>query len=286
MNNGILISKKVAIVCSLLILLVAAFFYLQPGQNEPPLKVSSTLEKIRQTKTIEACYLVWPPTVIKDPKTGELSGYLIDIMDQISTEIGSKVNYHEVTAQNFILMLNNGGCDVSVIAIYSTIPRVFNIAVTDPVFYTGSGALVAKSFAQQHSDAVLVSDLNAIENLRVVVQLGSVEEAFAKRNLPKAKISSFDTSDVALIFTEVSNGNADIAFADSYSVQKFTDNQPDLVDLFKNNPYNVTPASLGVRQNDVELLNFLNASLRYLRANGTLSELDRKYGSSWFNPRL
>ena len=36
-----------------------------------------TFDRVLKTNTITICYVTWPPSVIKDPNTGVLSGFLI-----------------------------------------------------------------------------------------------------------------------------------------------------------------------------------------------------------------
>lgn len=247
---------------------------------------TSTLDKIRSSKLMKVCYTPWPPTIIKNPGTGELSGHLIDTIEEIARTVNIKLEYFEVTWANFPIALNSGQCDLYIAGTYRNIPRSFNVAFTEPIFYIGNGALVRKEFAESHPDINYVFDLD-LKGIKIAVVQGTTEEVFIRQNFKNAELIVIsNTSDLTLPFIEVLNGNADVAVTESYTIQQFAERNPEVIDILQENPFNITPCGWALRHGDVELLNFINTSLEYLRSTGTLDEFEKKYNAPWHKPKI
>ncbi len=71
---------------------------------------------------MHVCYAVWPPAVIKDAKTGNLSGHDIDALEYIAEQIGVEIVYHESTFGNMATAVATGQCDIGT-SLFIKIPR-------------------------------------------------------------------------------------------------------------------------------------------------------------------
>ena len=65
------------------------------------------LDKIKETSTITACYISYPPFSVKNLKTGQMEGISIDIIENIAKKMGTKVEYVETTWSNIVLDLKS-----------------------------------------------------------------------------------------------------------------------------------------------------------------------------------
>src|SRR5690349_1133348 len=85
---------------------------LHPSEAAPQ-KTHSVRDRVLDSSTIRAAYLVRPPNIIKDPNTGELSGIFVDILNEIGRRTGLQVQWvEEVTWSTMIEGLNSNRYDI------------------------------------------------------------------------------------------------------------------------------------------------------------------------------
>lgn len=73
-----------------------------------------TLARVQRTGKVDACVIVSPPYVIKDAKTGDLSGHMYEAMKTITERMKVKINVSETTYGNAAAELQSRRCDVVV----------------------------------------------------------------------------------------------------------------------------------------------------------------------------
>ena len=95
------------------------------------------LQKVKRTKVIHAGYIKYPPFMEVDPKSGELGGYFIEMMDHIVELMGRdiKIEYEETTWGTMVAGIQSGKFDFVVSGIFSTIPRLSEVTFTRPVLF-------------------------------------------------------------------------------------------------------------------------------------------------------
>ena len=243
------------------------------GRGSTQASVSNSLQTIQERGVIDVCYGVWPPAIIKDAKTGELSGHDIDAIEYITEQIGVEVRYHEQTFGNMAAALQTGTCDMT-LSFFVKIGRSAAVAFTHPLFYEGNSALVRAGDTRFKA----VDDMNK-PGVRIAVANGESGHIYAKEHLSNATIIPIDveSSDLNRFLLEVTSGRADVGMADAQTIKKFASEHPETTDLFAGRPFDLNANSWAVRHGDEQLLNFLNNALLYMDANGTWLELERKY---------
>lgn len=243
-----------------------------------------TLVRIQKTGEIEVCTVVYPPVVIKDAKTGELTGHFIDAMNIIAERINAKVNWHESTWGNAAAELQSKRCDLVAANFFANIPRAASIAFTKPpLFYIGDSALVRRNDVRfQNTKNVFDFDK---PNITIAVATGEAGDIFVKEHFKNAKVTRIDveSSDLARFAVEVSTGRANVAIADAKTINLYAKAHPEVVDLFENNPFSLNPVGWAVRQDDVRWLHFIETALQFLDTQGTLRELEKKYDARWLH---
>lgn len=91
-----------------------------------PLAVASAsaqgaMDRILRDKTLRIGFIPSPPGTIKDPKTGDITGYYVDGMRMIAKMIGVEPEFIETTWANFAAGLNSDQFDVSIAGTFATI---------------------------------------------------------------------------------------------------------------------------------------------------------------------
>ncbi len=270
--------SSIAIILSsiaIIIVLITLF----GGSNKSPQLEKTTFEKILEKDEITVCYMPWPPSVIKDPNTGELSGFIIEIFEEVVKDADLKVKYVESTWGGFSADLNTGKCDVSPV-VYPTIGRSTSVSFTRPFLYAGNGAVVRADETRFKT----IEDLN-YEGVKVAVIQGEYGHIYSQKYLLNAQLVVLEKgSDNTAPLVAVSSGQADVGLIMSDVVAEYARLHPEVKDLFLDQPYLTTPNSMVVRKQDQQLLNFLDNALSYLKATGTLDGIVKGYNpSGWYS---
>lgn len=234
----------------------------------------STLERIQKSKVMRIGYEGYPPYSIKDPSSGKLSGYSVDMAEYIAKQAGWKIEWVQTNADTKIPDLIVGRFDLMVEPIFRTIPRSTQVTFTRPYAYFGYAEGVVRKGDTRFTK---IEDLNR-PNITIAVRLGYTDQTFAEENLSRAKIKAMNVSDTNALFLDVISGNSDIALADAESVKAFAKEHSNQIDtLFINPPPASVPAGFMLKQGDFTFYNFLNTAIDYMETNKVLDSLDKKY---------
>jgi len=94
----------------------------------------------------------------------------------------------------------------------------------------------------------------------------------------------FSGSDLSQCLAAVNAGQVDVGMSDALETMKYAKAHPEVVDLFADQPYDLTPISWAVRQDDLAWKAFLDTALGTLEAQGKLAAFERKYDYRWVQP--
>ncbi len=236
-----------------------------------------TLAKIKETKKIRVGYISYFDITYKDINTGEVKGYLVDVLLETLKDLQipkENVEFVETDWQNFGLGLQSGKYDLSISGTFNTPVRAKVVNFSQPIFYLGNGAVVKKDDDRFHS----IEDFNK-EGITISVVQGEQGYEYAKKYLTKATIKSLSGSDLSLAPLDVKLGKADAALSDQYILRRFTDKNLEVKDALAVNPYDVLPICWSVSKElkDSTLLVFINEQLTKMESNGKMKELIDKY---------
>src|SRR5258708_6656772 len=158
MNTTVKPYSRVFTVMLLAVLVAAGVGYLvrgpvSAGQALPP---QSTLDMVKQTKELRIGYAVYPPYIQKDPQTGVVSGYGIDVAKEIASQMNVKPVFVESSWNTFIPDLESGKFDTFP-TVFLTIPRAMQVDFSEPYGYSSSVAALVK---KDDTRFVTINDLN------------------------------------------------------------------------------------------------------------------------------
>ena len=161
----------------------------------------NTLDRIRSTKVLRIAVLPGElPYFNKDLATGTWSGFSIEMANDIAKLLDVKLEYTESTYGNSILDLQANKVDLG-FALNPTPQRALVVDFTNLVFPHPFGAMLKKGL-----DAKTWADINKPE-VRIAVDVGSANEAVARRFAPNATIKSMKSRDEVML--EMASGRAD-----------------------------------------------------------------------------
>jgi len=263
----------IAIVLSLFVLFRSRNDTTTTTDNTPP--VLGLLERIDKKGELHAGYGVYPPYTIEDPNTKQVSGYSVDVIEQVASELKCKVVWHRLNWNTMNADLQRGDFDIIADPIFITIPRAREFSFTEPYAYFAEGIAVVRINDSRFGK---FDDLDQ-PNLRIAVGQGWASETFVKNRLTKASIVAVQTNtDLLQVFNEVVAGRADVAVADGADAERFVKEHSTTVKaLFMDNPPAFMPAAFALRVSDTKGTKFISDSLRNLRTTGILDAYAKKY---------
>jgi polar amino acid transport system substrate-binding protein len=140
------------------------------------------------------------PYFNKDLATGTWSGFSIEMANDIARLLDVKLEYTESTYGNSILDLQANKIDLG-FALNPTPQRALVVDFTNLVFPHPFGAMLKKGL-----EATTWADINKPE-VRIAVDVGSANEAVARRFAPNASIKSLKSRDEVML--EMASGRVD-----------------------------------------------------------------------------
>jgi polar amino acid transport system substrate-binding protein len=161
----------------------------------------NTLDRIRANKVLRIAVLPGElPYFNKDLDTGNWSGFSIEMANDIAKLLDVKLEYTESTYGNSILDLQSNKIDLG-FALNPTPQRALVVDFCGTVFHHPFGAMLKKGMEAKTWADINKSDVN------IAVDVGSANEAVARRFAPNATIKSLKSRDEVML--EMSSGRVD-----------------------------------------------------------------------------
>jgi ABC-type amino acid transport substrate-binding protein len=238
---------------------------------------ASLLSTIEKNGTIRAGYGVFPPYTQEDPRTGKVSGVSVDIVEEIARQIGAKVEWHRMNWNTMGADLERGQFDVVADPIFQTPQRGREFTFSEPYSYFAIGIAVVRKGESRFRKFDDIND----PNVTVAVGQGTGEEAFVRARAPRARLDSIPVAqDSATPINSVLTGRADIAISNIDDARRFVAaHSSNLQMLWADSPPAYIPAGFALRMGDTQGAEFLNVSLRNLKATGVLSTIAARNGT-------
>lgn len=212
----------------------------------------------------------YPPLAFT--KDGAPAGIEVELAPLVGKELGRKVVLVPMKFAALVPALEAGRVDVVMSGLSITDERATKVRFTEPYLRVGQMALIRADDLDRAVDPEGIGAPGA----RVGVKTGTTGEGWARQNLPKAKIVSFDTVDEGVAALRADQ--VDYFVHDAPTVWRFTGRSDtrdeDLAGIYR--PLTTEYLAWAVQSDDEALAAKLNAALKALRADGRLQEvLDR-----------
>jgi carboxyl-terminal processing protease len=118
---------------------------------------------------IRVGYLVYPPSIIKDPNTGELSGIFYEAIEEVGSNLNLEINWiEEVTVGTMLEGLRVGRYDIVGSGIWPNAARARHADFSIPLYYSAIGVYVRSGDDRFSDDQELYAFLNDFPTEREV----------------------------------------------------------------------------------------------------------------------
>lgn len=206
---------------------------------------------------------------LKDPGTGEVNGFDIDIAKAIAKDIlgdETKIELKEVTSKTRIPMLNNGDIDAIVATMTITEDRKKEVDFTDVYFNAGQSLLVKKG-----SPIKSIADLK--KGVKVIGVKGSTSVKNIAEKAPEVTVLQLENYQDA--FTALKAGQGDTLTTDNAILYGMTQQDPNYVMVGGN--FTDEPYGIAVKKGETEFANTINKLLTAMKASGEYDTIYEKW---------
>jgi glutamate transport system substrate-binding protein len=212
-----------------------------------------------------------PPFGFKNPDTGEVEGFDVDLGNYIADELGVEPKFIEAISDNRIPFLEDGTADLILSTMTITTDRDAEVDFSRPYFIAHGRVLVPEG-----------SDIGGIQDLggkKVCTATGSTYEATIKEQQPDADLQLVDS--YSECFELIQNGGVDAVSTDDVILTGMIiqDDSLQMVgEQMTREPYGV-----GIPNNSPELQEFLDGVIEQSFEDGTWDDLYEKWVGQYTN---
>ncbi|HEV7804684.1 MAG TPA: glutamate ABC transporter substrate-binding protein [Solirubrobacteraceae bacterium] len=206
-----------------------------------------------------------PPFGRKDPGSGEVEGFDIDLAKAIAEAVGAKPKYIEALSDNRIAFLKDGTADLILSTMTINPERDKEIDFSEPYFVARGRILVKKD-----SDIAGVQDL---AGKKVCTALGSTYEETLKKQAPKAERKLVDSYSECLEL--IQNGGVDAVSTDDVILTGMII-QDDTLKLVGGD-LTTEPYGVGIKQGDDAFKEFVDGVVADYKKDGRWATAYQKW---------
>lgn len=206
---------------------------------------------------------------LKNPSTGAVEGFDIDIAKQLAKQIlgdETKVEFKEVTSKTRIPMLNNGDVDAVIATMTISEERKKEVDFTDVYFKAGQSLLVKKG-----SKIKGIQDLKS--GTKVLAVKGSTSEINIREKAPQAQLLEFEN--YAEAFTALKAGKGDALTTDDAILYGMVAEDPSF--QLVGGTFTEEPYGIAVKKGNTDLVKKLNEALKAIKDSGKYDEIKNKW---------
>ncbi|GEC90571.1 MULTISPECIES: transporter substrate-binding domain-containing protein [Brevibacillus] len=206
---------------------------------------------------------------LKDPATGNVEGFDIDIAKAIAKKVlgdENKIELKEVTSKTRIPMLKNGEIDAIIATMTITEDRKKEVDFSDVYFLAGQSLLVKKD-----------SSINGLKDMqkgmKIVTAKGSTSAKNIRASAPDVEVLEFEN--YAEAFTALKAGQGDALTTDNallYGMAKQDPNYRVTEETFTEEPYGIA-----ISKGDAEFVKTVNDLLKEMKENGEYDKIYEKW---------
>lgn len=277
-----MVSNKVfaAVVVAVAVILFAAGYFVYPMVNpSAPAKVSKWEEIQKRGYIIVATSPDWPPFEYIDPKTKEIVGYEVDLMNAIAEKLGLRVEWKPMSFDAIIAAVKNGEVDLGVSGFSITPERCEEVLFTIYHDVTEVQLIMLESRAKELG----ITRLNSLEDIakyNLVVGTGSgTTELDELLDLVKKGVISSDQvkqyKDFGAALKDLEAGRIDAVYAETPVTTWWISTEPYKLVVVYSRPY--WPVAFVASKDAMDLVQKINGVLAEMIANGELDQIKAKW---------
>ncbi|MEM6616280.1 MAG: transporter substrate-binding domain-containing protein [Pseudomonadota bacterium] len=212
----------------------------------------------------------WNPMTMRDPATNSYTGYDIDVMTQLATDLGVEVKFVPTDWKTLVSGVTAGKYHMTGSASVSP-ARAKAAGYSTSYFSLATVPLILAEDADKFKDW---EDLNKAD-VTVAATLGTTQEKQVKSFFPDAQHKIVEAP--ARDFQEVLAGRADAHITSNVEAYKLVEQYPQMMIVPVSQPKARTPIAMLLPQGDQVWINYINTWVGLKKESGFFDELGRKW---------
>lgn len=280
MNNYILKKYSASLlglseICKIIAILVCMSFLLYPGFAQAEEK-ETAFDRVINSGKLRCGYVVQPPVIYKDLNTGEISGWAVDLAEEIGKRLSLDIEWtEEVTFPTMHLGLQYGRYDAVCLPMYRQSEKIRVSDFTYPFFYTGTGVYV-RSDDDRFNDGL--SAINSPDVILATID-GEMSQYIAERDFPNAKVLSLpELSDITQNLKNIETNKADVAFVNNLIADGYLKANPDkLENIAEGKPVRIFSHGYMVPKGEYDFVRMLNLVINEMHDHGAIKNIMDEY---------
>ncbi len=211
------------------------------------------------------------PMSMKDTATNTLTGFDIEAMTQLATDMGVKVEFVPAEWATLVNGIVADRFDIFSGASLS-MARAKTVAFSNPYLFAGTVPLISKKTPGKFTTWESINN----PNITVAVLMGTVFEQQARAHFPKAKVRAVEKP--ATGYQEVLAGRAQVTITSNVEAATLMKTYPDLQQVGASSEMrNKRPFAYPLPQGDEVWLTFVNNWISLKEAEGYFAALEAKW---------
>lgn len=239
-------------------------------------KPRSVYERVAAKKTLRAAYITYPPAVVRDSKTGKLTGTFVETLERAAENLGWKVEWtEEVGWGSQIEGLQADRYDIIGSPVWANPTRARLTTLSRPVYYSGIGIYVRAGDRRFARNSAAINEAK----VRIATIDGETADLIARTQFPRAqRVSLPQLSDISEMFLQVTTGKADVAFAEPFFGVAFQKANPGSVaNVAETTPIKTLGNCYMMKAGELQLKQALDVAIEDLQNSGFVDRVLDKY---------
>lgn len=239
---------------------------------------SSLADRVVKTNTLRIGYVVYPPALIKDPNTGELSGIMYDVVEAAAQNLSIKTEWaEEVGWGSMIEGLKTNRYDIIVTGLWPNSARAREAVFSIPVMYS-----VVYPYARGE-DTRFDADLSRLNSADVTLATidGEMTTFIRDADYPNTKTYALpQASSVSEALVGVTTGKADATFVELATARDFLKSNPGAIRQVGTTPIRTFENVFAVKRGEDTFIAMWNTALKELIFDGSVRRAVEKYDAT------
>ncbi len=256
----------------ILSLFVGSFVYKDDSENS--VANESVYERVMRTGKIRCGYYYYSPALLKDEKTGQITGLIHDTVEEAAHVLNLEVEWvEEVSISDAVTGLQNRRYDMVCAGFYERPNVMKQVEFVGPLYYITVNAYVRPDDNRFDNDVSKINDpaytISSVD--------GSIPDIIARESFANAK--SFSLPELAPYsdnMLNVDTGKADVTFVENSVANEYLRNNPDTLKKL-HPPVRTFPVTLHVNKDEMAFKTMMDSAVRHLHNNGQMEKIIQKY---------
>jgi cyclohexadienyl dehydratase len=239
-------------------------------RSAPP--AGSLLDRVPSAGVLRVCTTGdYRPFTYRDPKTGAYRGIDIDMARDLARSLDAKAEFVPVTWRGLLADVTAGRCDIAMGGITATLDRARKAVFSLPYLDDGKAPIARCAVRDKYGTLARIDR----PGVRVIVNPGGTNEAFARERLRHATITVFEDNN--RIFDQIVAGRADVMITDASETLYQSRVHQKLCAIRPDRPFTFAEKAYLLRRGDPDFLAYLDQWVRLRTHDGTYRRFTREW---------